>query len=72
MVVIDKVEKLQMMPLSDKMSLLPSNVNCWVKNKNSNEKRKDLKKMTEIFVPPRNSEIERLDRERQLESCANF
>ena len=43
MVVTDQVEKLEMMSSSDKMSLLPSNVNCLVKSKNSNEKRKDLK-----------------------------
>ena len=60
---MDKVEKLEMMSSSDKMSLLPSNVNYWVKSKNSNEKQKDFKKMIEIFVPPRNSEIYRLDRE---------
>ena len=42
MVIIDKVKKLEMSS-SDKMSLLPSNVNCLVKSKNSNEKRKDLK-----------------------------
>ena len=51
------------MSSSDKMSLLPSNVNCWVESKSSNEKQKDLKKITEIFVPPRNLEIDRLDSE---------
>ena len=38
MVVIDQVEKLEMMSSSDKMSLLPWNKTCWVKSKNSNEK----------------------------------
>ena len=63
MVVIDQVEKLEMMFSSDKMSLLLSNVNCRVKSKNSNEKQKDLKKIIEIFFPPRNLEIDRLERE---------
>ena len=63
MIVIDKVEKLEMMPSSNKISLPPSNVNCWVRKKNIDEKPKDLKKMIDIFVPPRNSEIDRLDRE---------
>ena len=62
MVVIDQVEKLEMMFSSDKMSLLPSNVNGWVKSKNSNKKQKDLKKIIEIFFPPRNLEIDRLER----------
>ena len=63
MVAIDQVENLEMMSWSEKMSLLPSNVNCCVKSKNSNEKQKDLKKKIEIFSPRRNLEIDRLDRE---------
>ena len=62
MVIIDKVKKLEMSS-SDKMLLLPSNVNCLVKSKNINKKQKDSKKMIEIFVPPTSSEIDRLDRE---------
>ena len=62
MVVIDQVKNIEMMSLSDKMSLLPSNVNCWVKSKNSSKKQNDLKMMTKIFLPPRILEIDRLDR----------
>ena len=63
MIFIDKVEKLEMMSSSNNISLLPSNINCWVRKKNINEKQKDLKKMIDIFVPSRNSEIDKLDRE---------
>ena len=43
MVVTDQVERIEMISSSDKMSLLPSNVNCWVKSKNSSKKQRPEK-----------------------------
>ena len=50
MVVTDKVEKLEMMSSSGKMSLLPSNVNCWVKVKIVMRNKKTLKRWLR-FLP---------------------